>query len=151
MTLLHGYWQKLPLPRSQVAAALDQRGNGDGLLDPAEVAKASLDEFKELMGDVAEAAGHRREDAFRLGEMRAPSVALTLGGGTLAGLALAGVASAVFPPLAPVALALGPALGVAATVDELRVVRRNNAYADAGRDLREAFVKAHPELASRLR
>lgn len=151
MTLLHGYWQKLPLPQSRVAAALDRRGNQDGVLDPDEVARASLDEFKELMGDVAEAAGHRREDAFRMGEMRGPPVALHLGGGTLAGLALAGVASALCPPLSPVALALGPALGVAATVDELRVVRRNNSYADVARDLKEAFVKAQPELAVRLR
>lgn len=151
MTLIHSTWRNLPLERSRVADDLDRRGNGDGVLDAAEVARASLDEFKELMGDVAEAGGHRREDAFRLGEARSPAVATNLAVGTLAGLALAGVASAVFPPLAPVALALGPALGVAVTVDDVCSVRRNNAHADAADELKEAFAAAHPELASKLR
>ena len=151
MTLIPSTWRNLPLPHSRVAESLDKRGNGDGVLDADEVAHATLDEVKELMGDIAEAAGHRREDAFRLGEARTPPVVETLVGGTAAGLVLASVATAVCPPLVPAALALGPVLGVVASADEVRVTRRNNAYADAGDRIKEAFARAHPELASRLR
>ncbi len=151
MTTIRSTWRDLPLASSRIADRLDARGNGDGHLDAAEVAAASLDELTELMGDVAEAAGHGRDDAFRLGEARAPSVVTNLGVGALSGLALAGIASALCPPLAPAALALGSALGVAATVDDVCAVRRNNGYADAGDRIKDAFRAAHPELASRLR